>query len=239
MRKFVLKSLVLATSLSMGVAATVPAYAQLQLPGIPGLGNIPGLGGGGGGGGQTGALIQSLTINLKTALYNQLMGLALVQEAQGDKSRAQSLRATASAMQSLKEPSKDSIEKTLKAVNENPVNREGLAKVRDEEGKKKIAQAQAHMSIVILYDGLAIASAGALIAGGLKGSAALANLPALLDAAQTVTTTLPAQTENAKKFDEALKAYMAENNVPKLSSNEKAALAKKTDPNAAKQAANF
>jgi hypothetical protein len=133
----------------MALAASLmvaPASAQFGLPSIGGGGGalpIPGLGGGGGGGFSNAAA--ALTTNLKTALYNQVMAIALVQDAMGDKKKAAAIRSQAAAIQSMKTPSKDPMEKTLKVIEQNPINREGLARVNDAEGKKKVAQAQGHM----------------------------------------------------------------------------------------------
>ena len=204
-----------------------PASAQFGLPNIPGAGAIPGLGGGGGSGFSAAAA--SLATNLKTALYNQVMAIALIQEAQGDKVKAGRLRATAAAMQAMKQPSKDQMEKSLKAVEENPVNREGLAKVKDAEGQKKISQASAHMSVVLVYDGLAIASATAMLVQK-PGPSDIANAPAILETAQLALTSLPTQTANFQKYNEMTEAYMKENNVAKPTAAEKQAIAKKTDP---------
>ena len=206
-----------------------PASAQFGLPNIPGAGAIPGLGGGGGSGFSAAAA--SLATNLKTALYNQVMAIALIQEAQGDKVKAGRLRATAAAMQAMKQPSKDQMEKSLKAVEENPVNREGLAKVKDAEGQKKISQASAHMSVVLVYDGLAIASATAMLAQK-PGPSDIANAPAILETAQLALTSLPTQTANFQKYNEMTEAYMKENNVAKPTAAEKQAISKKTDPSA-------
>ncbi len=204
-----------------------PASAQFGLPNIPGAGAIPGLGGGGGSGFSSAAA--ALATNLKTALYNQVMAIALIQEAQGDKVKAGRLRATAAAMQAMKQPSKDQMEKSLKAVEENPVNREGLAKVKDAEGQKKISQASAHMSVVLVYDGLAIASATAMLVQK-PGPSDIANAPAILETAQLALTSLPTQTANFQKYNEMTEAYMKENNVAKPTAAEKQAIAKKTDP---------
>ncbi|NBS02536.1 MAG: hypothetical protein EBS72_10460 [Rhizobiales bacterium] len=224
MRKSASLIAALATVTLIGLS---PASAQFGLPNIPGAGAIPGLGGGGGSGFSAAAA--SLATNLKTALYNQVMAIALIQEAQGDKVKAGRLRATAAAMQAMKQPSKDQMEKSLKAVEENPVNREGLAKVKDAEGQKKISQASAHMSVVLVYDGLAIASATAMLAQK-PGPSDIANAPAILETAQLALTSLPTQTANFQKYNEMTEAYMKENNVAKPTAAEKQAIAKKTDP---------
>ena len=224
MRKSATLIAALATVTLIGLS---PASAQFGLPNIPGAGAIPGLGGGGGSGFSAAAA--SLATNLKTALYNQVMAIALIQEAQGDKVKAGRLRATAAAMQAMKQPSKDQMEKSLKAVEENPVNREGLAKVKDAEGQKKISQASAHMSVVLVYDGLAIALATAMLAQK-PGPSDIANAPAILETAQLALTSLPTQTANFQKYNEMTEAYMKENNVAKPTAAEKQAIAKKTDP---------
>ena len=224
MRKSATLIAALATVTLIGLS---PASAQFGLPNIPGAGAIPGLGGGGGSGFSSAAA--ALATNLKTALYNQVMAIALIQEAQGDKVKAGRLRATAAAMQAMKQPSKDQMEKSLKAVEENPVNREGLAKVKDAEGQKKISQASAHMSVVLVYDGLAIASATAMLAQK-PGPSDIANAPAILETAQLALTSLPTQTANFQKYNEMTEAYMKENNVAKPTAAEKQAIAKKTDP---------
>ncbi len=224
MRKSATLIAALATVTLIGLS---PASAQFGLPNIPGAGAIPGLGGGGGSGFSAAAA--SLATNLKTALYNQVMAIALIQEAQGDKVKAGRLRATAAAMQAMKQPSKDQMEKSLKVVEENPVNREGLAKVKDAEGQKKISQASAHMSVVLVYDGLAIASATAMLAQK-PGPSDIANAPAILETAQLALTSLPTQTANFQKYNEMTEAYMKENNVAKPTAAEKQAIAKKTDP---------
>ena len=224
MRKSATLIAALATVTLIGLS---PASAQFGLPNIPGAGAIPGLGGGGGSGFSAAAA--SLATNLKTALYNQVMAIALIQEAQGDKVKAGRLRATAAAMQAMKQPSKDQMEKSLKAVEENPVNREGLAKVKDAEGQKKISQASAHMSVVLVYDGLAIASATAMLAQK-PGPSDIANAPAILETAQLALTSLPTQTANFQKYNEMTEAYMKENNVAKPTAADKQAIAKKTDP---------
>ncbi len=233
MKKFA-SSIAAAAVISLGMMGA--ASAQFGMPSLPGGGSLPIPGVGGGGGFSSAAA--SLTTNLKSALYNQVMAIALIQEAQGDKAKASQIRATAAQIEAMKQPSKDALEKSLKAVEQNPVNREGLAKVRDEEGKKKVAEAQGHMNIALVYNGLAIASATAMIATK-PGPSDLVNAPAILDAAQMTLTAIPTQTSNIKKYNEATEAFMKENNVPKLSSSQKAAIAKKTDPQAASKAAQF
>ena len=90
------------------VATGSQAEAQMQNL----FGNVTSAITGGGGGGNSGNMVlDTYMVSLKTALYNQIIGIALVQEAQGDKSKAASLRATANAMQSMKQASKDTIEK--------------------------------------------------------------------------------------------------------------------------------
>jgi hypothetical protein len=161
-----------------------------------------------------------------------------VQDAQGDKAKAGRLRATANAIQAMKQPNKDTMEKALKAVEENPVNRESVAKIRDAAGQKKISDASAHMSVVMVYNGLAMASAGAMIIFRPNASD-LVNAPGILDAAQLAITAIPSQTSNFRKYNEILEAYMAQNNIAQPTSAQKAAIAKKTDPDAAKKAKDF
>lgn len=209
------------------LAACLPASAQFGLP-IGGSLPIPGLGGGGGGGGFS-AAANSLAVNLKTALYNQGMALSLVAEAMGDKKKADLFRSQSAAIQSVKGANKDSTEKFLKTVENNPIDLNGLAKVQDEAGKKKVATAQGHMDVVIVYDALAIASAVALVKTP-PGPADITSAPAVIEAAQLAITALPTQTSNAKKFNDAVENYMKQNNVAKLSASQKTALAKKTDP---------
>jgi hypothetical protein len=229
-RSFILGSIALTTSLMV-----TPSLAQFGVPSIGGGGGLPIPGSGGGGGGGFSNAAAALSTNLKTALYNQVMAIALVQDAMGDKKRAGDIRSQAAAIQSMKTPSKDPMEKTLKIIEQNPINREGLARVSDAEGKKKIAQAQGHMDVVIVYNGLALASAG-LMTQQKPGPQDIAGAPAILEAAQFALTSIPTQNENSKKFNAAMSAYMKENNVPKLSNGEKAALAKKTDPKASADA---
>ena len=232
MRKFLAAlTIVGATSL----AACLPASAQFGLP-LGGSLPIPGLGGGGGGGGFS-AAANSLAVNLKTALYNQGMALSLVADAMGDKKKADLFRSQSAAIQSVKGASKDSTEKFLKTVENNPIDLKGLANVQDEAGKKKVATAQGHMDVVILYDGLAVASAFMLVKEK-PGPADIASAPTVLEAAQLAITALPTQTSNAKKFNDAVEGYMKQNNVQKLSASQKTALAKKTDPKAKPDALN-
>lgn len=234
--------LAVSTAFTAFLISTAPVLAQFGLPNIgnaiPGGGSlpIPGLGGGGGSGFSAAAA--SLATNLKTALYNQGMALALVEDAMGNKKKGDIFRSQAAAIQSVKSPSKDQMVKMQKAIEDNPINYSGLAKVQDEAGKKKIAEAQGHMDIVIVYNGLALASAGAMVLQK-PGPADIAGAPAILEAAQLALTAIPTQTSNAKKFNEAVGAYMKQNNVAKLSTAQKTALAKKTDPNAAKNAKDF
>lgn len=180
----------------------------------------------------------TLAINLKTALYNQGMALALVEEAMGNGKKANLFRSQANAIQSVKAPSKDQLVKMQKTIEENPINYAGLAKVQSEAGKKKIAQGQAHMDVVVVYNGLALLSAGAMILQR-PSVGDIASAPTILEAAQLALTALPEQSSNAKKFNEAVEAYMKQNNVSKLTTAQKTAMAKKTDPNAAKNAASF
>jgi hypothetical protein len=223
-----------AFALAATVAAT-PSSAQFSLPGGGGALPIPGLGGGGGGGFSVAA--SGLATNLKTALYNQIMAIALIQDAMGDKKKAAAIRSLATAIQAMKTPSKDPLEKTIKIVEQNPINREGLARVNDAEGKKKVAQAQGHMDVVIVYNGLALLSAGMMIKEK-PGPQDIAGAPAILEAAQFALSAIPTQTENSKKFNDAMNAFLKENNVPKLSNADKAALVKKTDPKATADALN-
>ena len=212
------------------------AYAQFSVPGLGSV-PVPGLGGGGGGGGFSGAAT-GLATNLKTALYNQVIAISLVQDAMGDKKKAAAIRSQASAIQAMKTPSKDPMEKALKVIEQNPINREGLARVNDAEGKQKIAQAQGHMDIVIVYNGLALVSAASMIKQK-PGPQDITSAPAILEAAQFALTSIPAQTENSKRFNATMNDYMKQNKVPKLSNNEKAALARKTDPKATAAALNL
>ncbi len=227
MRKFLA---VMIVTVASSAAACLPASAQFSLPGVGGALPIPGMGGGGGGGFSSAAA--ALGTNLKTALYNQGMALGLVQDAMGNKEKAKMFRSQASAIQSVKSPSKDQMVKMQKTIEDNPINLAGLAKVTDAAGQKKVAEAQAHMDIVIVYNGLALASAAAM-ATQKPGPADIAGAPAILETAQLALTAIPTQTENFKKFNEAVSAYMKTNNVAKLSTAQKTALAKKTDPKAA------
>ena len=165
------------------------------------------------------------------------MALSLVADAMGDKKKADLFRSQSAAIQSVKSASKDSTEKFLKTVESNPIDLKGLAKVQDEAGKKKIATAQGHMDVVIVYDALAVASAIALVKEK-PGPSDIASAPTVLEAAQLAITALPTQTSNAKKFNDAVGAYMKENNVQKMSASQKTALAKKTDPKAKSDALN-
>jgi hypothetical protein len=228
MRKFLA---VMIVTVASSAAACLPASAQFSLPGVGGALPIPGLGGGGGGGFSSAAA--ALGTNLKTALYNQGMALSLVQEAMGNKDKAKLFRTQASAIQSVKGASlKDPMVKMQKTIEDNPINLEGLAKVTDAAGQKKVAEAQGHMDIVIVYNGLALVSAAAMITQK-PGPADLAGAPVILETAQLALTAIPTQTTNFKKFNDAVSAYMKTNNVPKLSTAQKTALAKKTDPKAA------
>jgi hypothetical protein len=233
-------NLVIVASFPLFLITTSVSFAQFGLPSIPGLNSlpIPGLGGGSGGGGGFSMAAESLGNNLRTALYNQVMAISLVQEAQGDKAKAGRLRATANAIQAMKQPNKDTMEKALKAVEENPVNRESVARIKDASGQKKIAEASAHMDVVVVYNGLAVLSAGAMIVFRPSVSD-LANAPGILDAAQLAITAIPSQTSNFKKYNEILEAYMAQNNIAQATSAQKVAIAKKTDPEAAKKAKDF
>ena len=85
------------------------------------------------------------------------------------------------------------------------------------------------MSVVLVYDGLAIASATAMLAQK-PGPSDIANAPAILETAQLALTSLPTQTANFQKYNEMTEAYMKENNVAKPTAAEKQAIAKKTDP---------
>jgi len=126
-----------------------------------------------------------------------------------------------------------------KSIDENPINPGGLAKVKDANGQKKIAEAEGHMDVARVYDGIAVATGGITLIQLSQGGAGSILKPGVLEALQLTVTSMPAQNDNAKKFDDMLKSYMAENKIPALSSGEKTALAKKTDPNAAKQASSF
>ena len=240
--RFAIVNLTVFASLSMSTVA------DAQIANIFGSNNNGGgnnplgalVGGAGGAGGGSGNVVLDTYMNsLRTALYNQIMAISLVQDAEGDKSKAAALRATASAIQSMKEASKDTIEKSLKSIDENPINPGGLAKVKDADGQKKIAAAEGHMDVARVYDGIAVATGGITLMQLSQGGAGSILKPGVLEALQLTVTSMPAQNENAKKFDEMLKSYMAENKIPALSSGEKTALAKKTDPNAAKQASSF
>ena len=234
-------NLAVLTTLAAYLISTAPVLAQFGLPNIgnliPGGGSlpIPGLGGGGSGFSSAAA---SLGKNLKTAMYNQGIALALVEDAMGNKKKSNLFRSQAAAIQSVKSPTKDQMVKMQKTIEENPINLSGLAKVQDEAGKKKIAEAQGHMDVTIVYNGLALVSAAAMVLQ--KPSLAdIAQAPVILEAAQLALTTIPQQTSNAKQFNAAIEAYMKQNNIAKLSTSQKTAMAKKTDPGAAKNASNF
>ena len=234
------------TGVAFGIWACCiqPASAQLEL-----IGGLLGAGASmmsSGAGANSGAVPGSgfsgaaatLAINLKTALYNQGMALALVEDAMGNGKKASLFRSQANAIQSVKAPSKDQLVKMQKTIEENPINYAGLAKVQSEAGKKKIAQGQAHMDVVIVYNGLALLSAGAMILQR-PSVGDIASAPTILEAAQLALTALPDQSSNAKKFNQAEEANMKQNQVAKLTNAPKTAMAKKTDPNAAKNASSF
>jgi hypothetical protein len=204
-------------ALAAGVIALglsgAPAHAGLL---DSGLGAVTGgaVGGGGAGGGSFSGTATELGRHVVVSLSSALQAVAKVQEATGNKKTALALIAQADEIRAMKEPKKGVMEKSLQAIESNPIKREDLAQVKNPEDKKKIVESLAHLAVAAAYDAKAV-SAAQQLSSLTPGPADALNAPAILEVAQLVVTAFPKQISTISSYTSEVSTYASTNKLEK------------------------
>ena len=213
-----------------GLAALLSFSAHAQLGGF----SVPGVGGGG----SFGSTAKEYSANVTTSMLNTVRGVEFAQRASGKKAEADKLDAIAKEIEGMKQPKADVLEKSMKAIDANPVDRNAITAVKSAEGKAMLATATKHMMVAGVYNQRALASARSL-AGMKPGPMDAASAPGLIEAVKVTAQQGPAIVENSGKYLSVLTSYLSSNGIAKPSNADCVALAKKTDPDAASKGASF
>ena len=211
-----MKSKLLALAVGVVALGLIGAPAQAGLLDA-GLGAVTG--GGAAGGGSFSGTATELGRDVVVSLASALQAVAQVHEATGDKKTALSLIAQADEIRAMKEPKKDVMEKSLQAIENNPIKREDLAQVKNPEDKKKIVMSLASLAAATAYDAKAVSAAQRL--STLKpGVGDAMNAPALLEVAQLVVTGFPKQISTIATYTSEISTYASTNKLEKPSAAE-------------------
>lgn len=202
------------------VGTATGAAAQFSLPG--GLGRAIG-----GSGGAFAAVATSFTMKTMVSLRNMVDATRLMQEAVGNKEQAERLAAIAEELKRIKEPKADIVEKTMRAVDENPIDRAQLAAVKTEEGKQKVAESSLHVTVAAAFNAAAGLAARQLL-NTKPGALDLIHAPVVLDAARVAGTVLPTQAQKFGEYSVLLTEYLRDNNIPPPSKEDLRAIAVKS-----------
>lgn len=212
-----------------GAIAATDNYQVAQGFGLP----IPGLTGG-----SFSTVAAALNVQLKTALVHQARGMGLVHQAIGNKVQADKLIAISNEISALKTLNTENVKKVLGAIADNPVDRSIPAKQLSDEAKSQFALGTGNVAISLVYDVLAIATAKEL--GTVKpGPLDALNAPMIIQTATYVVTALPTQLQNMIEFKKTVDEYSKTNNITPISKEQILDIAKKTNPNAAADAARY
>jgi hypothetical protein len=219
MRRYLRASFVMA----LAVTAT-PCLASGLLGGVPALPTL----GGGGSFTATGTQMQGQVL---VGLRTLVTAVSLMQEALGHKDAADKLKAISEALKNEKEAKSDDIEQTMKAIDDNPVDRDQLASVKDAKSRQLLVQSAGNMAVAGIYNAKAVETAKQL-AGLRPGPADALAAPALLGTAKTVVTALPAEIQHAVTYSGMLSDYMTTNKLtpPSKDDQRKLAEANGADP---------
>lgn len=215
-----------------GLATLLSFSAQAQFGGV----SVPGMSGGGGG--SFGSTAKEYSVNVITGMLNTMRGVEFAQRASGKKAEADKLGAIAKEIEGMKQPKADVLEKSMKAVEANPVDRNAITAVKSAEGKAMLAVATKHMIVAGVYNQKAVANASSL-AGMKPGPMDAMSAPGLIEAAKITAEYGPTSVSNGGQYLSALTSYLSSNGIPKPSSADCIAVAKQTDPDAASKGASF
>jgi hypothetical protein len=215
-----------------GFATLLSLSAQAQFGGVA----VPGIGGGSGG--SFGSTAKEYSVNVTTSMLNTVRGVEFAQRASGKKAEADRLGALAKEIEGMKQPKADVLERSMKAVDANPVDRNAITAVKSAEGKAMLAMATKHMMVAGVYNQRAVSSAKTLI--GMKpGPTDVTSAPGLIDAAKLTAQHGPTIISNGGQYLSVLTSYLSSNGIKKPSNADCIEVAKKTDPDAASKGANF
>ena len=146
------------------------------------------------------------------AMASSLQAVAKVQEATGEKTTSLLLQAQADEVLNMKEPKASVMERSLRAIENNPIKRENLLKVQNPRDKRKIVESLAYLAASAEFNSRAVSTAESLTM--LKpGPADLLNAPALLEVTGIVITTFPKQLSMLADYTSEISAYASTNRL--------------------------
>jgi hypothetical protein len=202
---------------AIAVTAT-PCRANGLLGGLPA---VPALGSGGASFTAMGTQMQGQVL---VGLRTLVTAVSQMQDALGHKAAADKLRAISDELKNEKEAKSEEIEQTMKAIDDNPVDREQLAAVKDDKSKQLLVQSAGNMAVAGIYNAKAVDSAKQL-AGLRPGPADALSAPSLLNTAKMVATALPAEIQHAATYSGMLADYMTTNKLTPPSKDDQRKLA--------------
>jgi hypothetical protein len=171
------------------------------------------LGGGGGGGGAsfsaTGAQMQG---QLLVGLRSLVIAVSQMNEATGHKAQADKLKAISEELKNTTEIKSDQVERTLKAVEDNPVDRSQLAAAHDAKSKQLLVQSAGNILVTGVFNAKAVQSARQLTSLR-PGPADAMAAPSLINTAKVVVTSVPAEISHTANYTSMLADYMRDNKL--------------------------
>ena len=195
----------LALLAAFSVAAIAPASAQFG-----GLSNVVGLNQSGGGSfAGTGAQMAG---NVVVGLRSMATAVLFMNQAVGNQAAANRMQAVVDELKAMKDPDPAVIERTLKTIDANAVDRNALAKARDQKSKQQLAQSAGFVAIAGLFDAKAVNNARQLAATKPSPADAV-SAPSLMNTAKVVVTAFPAQIDHLSQYGSMLGTYMSDNKL--------------------------
>ncbi len=195
----------LALLAAFSVAAIAPASAQFG-----GLLNITGLNQSGGASfAATGA---QMGVNVIVGLRSMATAVMFINQAVGNQAAANRLQAVVDELKGLQQPDSAVIERALKTIDANAVDRSTLAKAQDQKSKQQVAQSAGFVAIAVLFDAKAVNNARQL--STLKpGPADAIAVPGLLNTGKVIVTSFPAHIDHVTQYGSMLSTYMSDNKL--------------------------
>jgi hypothetical protein len=223
MKRFVGKALVSA----MLVTAT-PSWAAGFMDSV---GSLTGGVLGGGGGASFSATGTQMQGQLLVGLRSLVIAVSQMNEATGHKAQADKLKAISEELKNTTDIKSDQVERTIKAVEDNPVDRSQLSAAHDAKSKQLLVQSAGYMLITGVYNAKAVQSARQLTSLR-PGPADVMSAPSIINTAKVVVTAVPAEISHTANYTGMLADFMRDNKLtaPSATDQRKLAQAQGADP---------
>jgi hypothetical protein len=151
-------------------------------------------------------------VNVIVGLRSMATAVMFINQAVGNQAAANRLQAVVDELKGLQQPDSAVIERALKTIDANAVDRSTLAKAQDQKSKQQVAQSAGFVAIAGLFDAKAVNNARQL--STLKpGPADAIAAPGLLNTGKVIVTSFPAHIDHVTQYGSMLSTYMSDNKL--------------------------